>query len=159
MDAPPETQPRHRRSSVPRDARLDAERHAKQEELAHTFHRKRAQILRHVMQWTLARRLGWTVDLCRPGRPHPAPIVVDPEWRRQGQAAAEAYGGSGAAWLRHAVRQVCPEGCPTSYRAGGPPGGRLPHAMMAGASWYGSMARPPRRRRRRCRRSTAPRPS
>jgi predicted transcriptional regulator len=46
MYPPPKPRPRQRRSSVRRQARLDAEMHAKLEELAHTFHRKRAQILR-----------------------------------------------------------------------------------------------------------------
>jgi hypothetical protein len=66
----PEPRPRHRRYSVRRQARLDAETHAKLEELAHTFHRKRAQILRYVMQWALAHTQGWTVDPSIPDRPH-----------------------------------------------------------------------------------------
>jgi hypothetical protein len=55
MTPPPEPQ---RRYSVRRQARLDAETHAKLEELAHTFHRKRAAILRFVMQWGLTQTQG-----------------------------------------------------------------------------------------------------
>jgi hypothetical protein len=53
MYPPPKPRPRQRRSSVCRQARLDAEMHTKLEELARTFRRKHAAILRYVMQWGL----------------------------------------------------------------------------------------------------------
>jgi hypothetical protein len=59
-------QPRHRRYTVRWQARLDAEAHAKLQELAQDFHRKRAQILRHVMPWALARTHAWTVAQSSP---------------------------------------------------------------------------------------------
>jgi hypothetical protein len=117
MHPPPETRPRHRRYSVRRQARLDAETHAKLEELAHTFHRKRAQILRYVMQWALAHTQGWTVDPSIPDRPHLVHMLVDPELLQQVQAAAAAHGAGVAAWLRQAIRQVVLEDFPPSWRA------------------------------------------
>jgi hypothetical protein len=69
MHPPPEPQPRWRRYSVRHQARLDRETHATLETLANTFHRKRAQILRHVMQWGFAHTTGWTVAPSIPDRP------------------------------------------------------------------------------------------
>jgi predicted DNA-binding protein len=117
MHPPPEPRPRHRRYSVRRQARLDAETHAKLEELAHTFHRKRAQILRYVMQWALTHTQGWTVDPSTPDRPHLVHMLVDPELLRQVQAAAAAHGADVAAWERHAMRQIAYEDFPASWRA------------------------------------------
>jgi hypothetical protein len=51
MTPPRVSYPRHVRYSVRHQARLDAETHAKLEELADAFRRKRAAILRFVMQW------------------------------------------------------------------------------------------------------------
>lgn len=51
MHPPSEPQPRQRRYRVRRHARLDAETHAKLEELATAFQRKGAAILRYVIQW------------------------------------------------------------------------------------------------------------
>jgi predicted transcriptional regulator len=50
MNPPSGPHPRQRRYSVRQQARLDAETHAKLEALATALHRKRAQVLRHVMQ-------------------------------------------------------------------------------------------------------------
>jgi hypothetical protein len=51
MNPPPDPQPRY---SIGYQARLDAETCAKLKELASSFHRKRAAILRSMMQWGLA---------------------------------------------------------------------------------------------------------
>jgi predicted DNA-binding protein len=117
MHPPPETRPRHRRHSVRRQARLDAETHAKLAALTRTFHRTRAQILRSVMHWGLAHTQPWTVDLSIPERPYLVPLLVAPELLPQVQAA-DAHGASVAAWLRHAMRQVTCDDFPPSWRAG-----------------------------------------
>jgi hypothetical protein len=117
MHPPPETRPRHRRYRVRRQARLDAETHAKLEALAHTFHRKRAQILRYVMPWGLAHTTGWTVDPSSPDRPHLVHMLVNSELLQEVQDAADAHGTSVAAWVRHAMRQVAIVDFPASWRA------------------------------------------
>jgi hypothetical protein len=118
MHPPPETRPRHRRYSVRRQARLDAETHAELEELAYTSHPKRAAILRFVMQWGLTRTQGWTVDRIIPASVHLVPLLVEPAMLQQVQAAANAHGADVAAWERHAMRQVTPEDFPASWRLG-----------------------------------------
>jgi predicted transcriptional regulator len=119
INSPPEPQPRHRRYSVRRQARLDAETYAKLEALTRTFHRNRSAILRYVMQWGLAHTQGWTVDPSIPDRPHLVHMLVDHYPLQHVQAAADAHGASFASWLRHAMRQVTPEDVPASWRAGG----------------------------------------
>jgi predicted transcriptional regulator len=114
----PTSQPRRKRYNVRWQARLDAETHTKLQALAQAFHRKRAQILRHVMQWALADTHGWTVDRTIPAAVHPVTLLMDPELCQQVQDAAAAHGGSVAAWVRQAMRQVTPEDFPPSWRAG-----------------------------------------
>jgi predicted DNA-binding protein len=109
-------QPRHKRYHVRWQAQLDAETHATLEALAKTFHRKRAQILRHVMPWALARMQRWTIAPSIPDRPHLVHMLVDPELCQRVQDAA-AHGVSVAAWVRQAMRQVTPEDFPPSWRA------------------------------------------
>ena len=53
MNPPLGPQPRQQRYSARRQACLDAETHAKLNELARTFRRKRAAVLRFVMSWGL----------------------------------------------------------------------------------------------------------
>jgi hypothetical protein len=97
MTPPPESQPRQRRYSTRRQARLDAETYAKLEELARTFRRKRAAILRFVMSWGLAHTQGWTIDPSIPDRPHLVHMLVDPDLLQRVQAAAAAHGADVAA--------------------------------------------------------------
>jgi hypothetical protein len=68
---------RQHRDSIRYQARLDAEMEAKLEALANTFHRKRAAILRYVMQWGLAQTTGWTIDPLIPDLPHLVHILVE----------------------------------------------------------------------------------
>jgi hypothetical protein len=110
-------QPRHRRYTVRWQARLDAETHAKLQKLAQDFHRKRAQILRHVMPWALAHTHGRTVDQSIPAAVHPVTLLMDPELLQQVQDAAAVHAVSVAAWVRQAMRQVTPEDFPPSWRA------------------------------------------
>jgi hypothetical protein len=79
MTPPPEPRPRQRRYSVRHQARLDRETHAKLEALASAFHRKRAAILRSVMQWGLVHTQEWIIDPSIPDRRHLVPMLVDPE--------------------------------------------------------------------------------
>jgi predicted transcriptional regulator len=118
MTPPLRPQPRQRRYRMRRQARLDAETSATLEALATVFHRKRAVMLRHVMQWGLAHTQGWTIDPSIPDCHHLVHILVEPESQQQVQDAADAHGASAAAWLRHAMRQVTRADFPPSWRAG-----------------------------------------
>jgi predicted transcriptional regulator len=117
VNTPLDSRTRQRRYSTCRQARLDAETHAKLEALANSFYRKRAQILRHVMQWGIAHTNGWTIDSSIPDRPHLVQMLVEPDLLQQVHAAADAHGASVAAWLRHAMRQVTHDDFPPSWRA------------------------------------------
>ena len=111
-------QPRHVRYSVRQQARLDSDTHAKLEALVITVHKKRAQVLRHVMQWGLTRLNEWIIDRSIPTAVYPVTLLMDPELCQQVQDAAAAHGVTMAAWLRHAMRQVTLEDFPDSWRAG-----------------------------------------
>jgi hypothetical protein len=108
---------RHDRYGVRHQARLDAEMHATLEALAHSFYTKRAQILRHVMQWGLAHTNRWTADRSIPASAHPVTLLVGPELYQQVQDAADAQGADLAALERHAMRQVSGEDFPASWHA------------------------------------------
>jgi predicted transcriptional regulator len=118
MNPPSGPQPRQRRYRVRQQACLDAETHAKLEALATALHRKRAAILRYVMQWALAQTTAWTVDPSMPDRPHLVHMLVEPDLLHQVQEAAERHTVTVAAWLRQAMRQVTLEEFPDSWRAG-----------------------------------------
>jgi predicted transcriptional regulator len=110
--------PRHVRYSVRHQARLDAETHAKLEELAAIFHRKRSAILRHVMQWGLTQTRGWTVVRAVPGTVRTVGMLLEPERLQQVQAAAEIHGATVAVWLRQVMREVKIDDFPESWHAG-----------------------------------------
>ena len=114
MHPPPEPRPRQRRYSVRRQARLGVQTRATLEELVSVFHRKRAAILRYVMQWGVTHTTEWTIDRSIPDRPHLVHMLVEPELLQQVQDAADSHGVTVAAWLRHAVRQVTREDFPQS---------------------------------------------
>jgi hypothetical protein len=90
MNLPHAPQPRHVRDRVKHQARLDAETHAKLEELAAIFHWKRSAILRCVMQWGLTQTRGWTVDMAVPGPVRTVCMLLEPELLQQVQEAASA---------------------------------------------------------------------
>jgi hypothetical protein len=98
MTPPRAPQPRHVRYSVRYQARLDAETSATLEALAARFHRKRAQVLRHVMQWGIAHGQAWTVDPAIPASPHLVTLLLEPERLEQMHDAAATHGASVAAW-------------------------------------------------------------
>jgi predicted transcriptional regulator len=119
----PEPQPRQRRYSVRHQARLDAETSAMLEALAKTFHRKRAAILRFVMQWGLSHTTTWTINPSTPDRPYLVHMLVEPDLLQQVQAA-ESHGVAVAVWLRQAMRQVTHKDFPPSWHAETARGGR-----------------------------------
>ena len=90
MTAPQEPEPRRQRYSVRYQVRLDAETGTKLTELAIGLHRKRAAILRYVMQWGLTHTHEWTIAPSIPARPHLVHMLVEPERLQQVQEAAES---------------------------------------------------------------------
>jgi hypothetical protein len=118
MTPPRAPHPRHGCSSVRHQARLDAETHAKLEELAVAFHRKRSAILRFVMGWGLTQTQGWTIVRSIPATAGIVAMLVEPELLQQVQEAAAAHSATVAPWLRHAMRQVTIEDFPESWRLG-----------------------------------------
>jgi hypothetical protein len=117
--APPRAPyPRHVRYGVRYQARLDTETSTKIEELAGTFHRTRAAVLRSVMQWGLAQSRGWIVDRSIPASVHLVHVLVEPAMMQHVQNAAVTHRVSVAAWLRHATRQITQADFPASWRAG-----------------------------------------
>ena len=118
MNRPQAPQPRHVRYRVRHQAPLDAATHAKLEELARTFHRKRSAILRSVMPWGLTQTQGWTVEMTVPGTVHTLSMLLEPELLQQLHEAATTYGTSIAAWVRHAMRQVTLEDFPEHWQTG-----------------------------------------
>jgi hypothetical protein len=116
MAAPRESKPRTRRYSARYQARLNAETHAKLQELAAAFHRKRSAILRFVLQWWLTQTQGWNIDQSVPATVQPVPLLVEPDLLQQGQGAAAAHGAMVATWSRQAMRQVTAEDFPQRWR-------------------------------------------
>jgi predicted transcriptional regulator len=111
-------QPRQRRYSARHQARLDAETHAKLEELANTFHQKCAAIVRYAMQWGIRHSEGWTIAPSNPASVSLVHVLVEPALMAQVQEAAAGHGASVAAWVRCALRQVTLEDFPASWRTG-----------------------------------------
>jgi hypothetical protein len=95
-----DSKPRQRRYRIRHQARLDAETHAKLEELVSALHRKLAAILRFVISWGLAHTQEWTIDPSIPDRLHLMHILVAPELLQQVQAAADAHESSVAVWMQ-----------------------------------------------------------
>jgi predicted transcriptional regulator len=118
MNPPREPRPRQRRYSARHQARLDAETHAKLEELASTFPRKRSAIVRYLMQWGLRHSEGWTIDRSPVVAVPPVPVLLEPELHQQVQDVAAAHGVSVAAWLREAMRRITADDFPGSWRTG-----------------------------------------
>lgn len=123
--------PRHQRYSARHQARLDAETFAKIEELARTFHRTRSAILRYVLGWSLTQTQVWTVDTAVPVTVRTVALLVEPDLLQQVRDFAAAHGGTVAAWVRHALRQVTTEAFPESWRA------RLTDVRSHDSRYYG----------------------
>jgi hypothetical protein len=114
MSSPPEPQPRQYCYSARHQARLDAKTHAKLEELARTFNRKRGCILRYVMQWGLSCSESWSIDQAIPASTQPVPVLLEPELLQLVHDAAASHGVSMAAWLRETMRRVAHDNFPIS---------------------------------------------
>src|SRR5262245_55903887 len=111
------------RYSARHQARLDAETHAKLQELMAAFHQKRTAIRRYVLAWGISRSVGWSIDQSIPARVHLVPLLVEPELLQQVQDAAGVHGATVAAWIRHAIRQVSRADFPPSWYAEADQGG------------------------------------
>jgi predicted transcriptional regulator len=118
MNLPRVPRTRPVRHSARYEARLDTETHAKLEDFARTFHRKRSAVLRCVMQWGLTQTQGWTVDTAVPGTVHTLSLLLELELLQQVQEAASAQGATVAAWVRQVMREVRSDDFPASWRAG-----------------------------------------
>jgi predicted transcriptional regulator len=118
MNPPPAPQPRYVHYSVRHQAWLDAETHAKLEELAAAFHRKRSAILRYAMPWGLTQTRGWTIDRAVPGTVRTVGMLLVPELLQQVQEAAATHGATVAAWVRQMLREVRIDDFPESWRLG-----------------------------------------
>jgi predicted DNA-binding protein len=116
VNPPSDPQPRQRRYRARHQARLDADTHAKLEELASTCHCKRSAILRFVTQWGLRHSEGWTVDQSPVVAVPPVPVLLEPNLLQQVQDTAAAHCASIAAWLREAVRRITADNFPASWR-------------------------------------------
>jgi hypothetical protein len=92
MPPPQGSHQRDLRDSVRYQARLDAETHAKLQELAATCHRTRAAVLRHILQWGLPQTHSWTIDGTPPVTRHTLQLLLDPTLLQQVQEAAAAHG-------------------------------------------------------------------
>jgi hypothetical protein len=88
--------------------------------LAAAFHRKRAAILRYVMEWGLTHGKAWTIDRSIPAASRSVNMLVTSELLEQVQDAAKAHDASVAAWLREPMRRITVEDFPGSWRAGEP---------------------------------------
>jgi predicted transcriptional regulator len=113
-----EPQPRQRHYTARHEARLDAETLSKLEDLAKTFRRKRAAILRYVMQWRVSHSEGWIVDRSPVVAVPPVPVLLEPQLLRRVQGVAAAHEVTAAAWLREAMRWITRDNVPASWRAG-----------------------------------------
>jgi predicted transcriptional regulator len=111
MEMPSDRRPRR---SVRMDAALDEETRAKLEELTTAFHRSRAVVLRHVMQWGLG-QVGPVAPRV-PRQTTPCFFMVDADLHRQVRETAQAAGIDVAPWVRHMMRQIRPSDFPKSWQ-------------------------------------------
>jgi predicted DNA-binding protein len=116
IHSPQASQPRPRQYTARYQARLDAATLSKLEDLAKTFHRKRAPILRYVMWWGLGQSKGWMIDASHPAAVRTVSLLLEPDLLRQVQETAAARGVSVAAWVREAVRRLTQADVPDSWR-------------------------------------------
>jgi predicted transcriptional regulator len=99
------------------DARLDSATRTKVDALAQRFHRPRAAVLRHIMQWGLLSEHTGTLDQ----RDAQGPVChlycyVESELHARVQQAATAAGVKMAPWLRHMVHQITITDVPASWQ-------------------------------------------
>jgi hypothetical protein len=114
----PDHQPSEPRPSIRMGARLDVTTRAKGDDLAKHFHKPRASVVCHIMQWGLGRGQAETRD----GGASEGPVrhlylYVDTAWHQRVEKAASAAGMTIAPWLRAMVRQVTLADFPASWEA------------------------------------------
>jgi hypothetical protein len=108
--------PRGARASVRMDARLDATTRTKVDDLARHFHRPRAAVVCHIMEWGLYRGEGAARGQGeREGPVRHLHLHVEVELHEHVKQAAAAMGIDIAAWLRDMVRHVTLADFPTSW--------------------------------------------
>jgi len=103
------------------DARLDQATRQKVDDLSQHFHRPRAAVLCHIMQWGLSRERAEPLD---PGASH-GPVhhlycYVTSDLHQRVQQAVTAAGVKAAPWLRHMVRQIAVTDFPASWQEATP---------------------------------------
>jgi hypothetical protein len=100
------------------EVHLDAAPQTKITRFVTAFRCSRSAVLRHVLEWGLDQRQGWTLDRHRPpGRARRVFLRLEPELRERVDAAATAAGGDISAWLRHAVHLITAADFPASWQA------------------------------------------
>jgi hypothetical protein len=103
--------------SIRMDARLDSMTRDKVDDFATRFHRPRAAVLCHIMQWGLMSEHTGTLDQRNAQGPvRHLSCYVESELHARVQQAAAAAGVNTASWLRHMVRQITVSDFPASWR-------------------------------------------
>jgi predicted DNA-binding protein len=103
------------------DARLDATTRQKVDDLAKRFHRPRAAVLCHIMQWGLDRGQTGPFDQSELYDPvRHLHLYVPSALHEQVEKAATAAGVKAAPWLRHMVRQITVTDFPASWQEATP---------------------------------------
>jgi hypothetical protein len=122
VTSPPHDKSTDLRPPIRMDARLDATTRATVDDLARRFHRPRAAVLCHIMQWGLSCEHTEPVDQGDiQGPVRHLYLSVSSELYEQVEKAAAAAGLKIAPWLRHTVRQVTIEDFPASWQEATPP--------------------------------------
>jgi hypothetical protein len=105
------------RSTIRMDARLDQTTRQKVDDLAHRFHRPRAAVLCHIMQWGLGREHTEPLDQGNAQGPvRHLYLSVPSDLHEHVEKAATAAGVKTAPWLRHMVRQITIADFPASWQ-------------------------------------------
>jgi hypothetical protein len=111
--------PRAERSGIRMDARLDETTRQKVDDLATHFHRPRAAVSCHIMQWGLRR--GETLDQgASHGPVRHLYLYVTSNLHEHVEKAAAAAGVKAAPWLRPMVRQATIQDFPASWQEATP---------------------------------------
>ncbi|HEX9870074.1 MAG TPA: hypothetical protein VGC99_16065 [Candidatus Tectomicrobia bacterium] len=117
MNPPPDHTVSAPRASIRMDARLDSATRTKVDEFAARFHRPRAAVLCHIMQWGLSREQTGSLDQgASQGQVRHLYGYVESELHARVQQAASAAGVNMAPWLRSMVRQITITDVPASWQ-------------------------------------------
>jgi hypothetical protein len=110
--------PQHeQRTAIRMDARLDEATRQKVDHFAQRFHRPRAAVLCHIMQWGISRGQREPLDQGDAQGPvRHLHLNVPSDLHEQVEKAAAAAGLKVAPWLRHMVRQITIADFPASWQ-------------------------------------------